>query len=56
MAAHGLYRIRNGWANQHSVVVKYDDGNEIEVPEDRYREQGCQPAFEQLKWKDEDGP
>ena len=24
--AHGLYRERNGWGNQHSAHVKYDEG------------------------------
>ncbi len=65
MAAHGIYRIRDGWVNEHSAVVKFDDGNEVEIPESRYRgrwpdgpmlyrTQGYMPAFDELPWKDED--
>lgn len=51
--ATGIVRVRNGWANQHSVIVLYDDGKEQEVPETRYREAGYSPRFEQLPWRDE---
>jgi hypothetical protein len=53
MAARGIYRIRDGWATQHSVMVKYYDGQESEVPEDQYRAKGYQPSFDELRWKDE---
>jgi surface antigen len=53
--AKGIHRIKDGWVNQHSVLVKYDEGQEMEMPEDRYRSQGYQPAFENLPWKPETG-
>jgi hypothetical protein len=49
----GLYRERNGWGNQHSVRVKYDERQELDLAEDRYRARGYQPAFDKLPWKDE---
>jgi hypothetical protein len=55
MKPQGIYRERNGWANQHSVRVKYDEGNELDVPEDRYKSDGYQPPFDQLPWKDAGG-
>ncbi len=55
MEARGIYRERNGWGNQHSVRVKYDEHQELDVPEDRYRARGYQPPFDQLSWKDEGG-
>lgn len=50
--AKGIYRERNGWANQHSVFVDYG-ATSMDVPEDEYRESGHQPPFEQLPWKEE---
>ena len=50
MEPRGLYRERNGWGNQHSARVKYD---EHQLPEDRYRERGYQPPFNELPWRDE---
>jgi len=55
MEARGIYRERNGWGNQHSVRVKYDEHQELDVPEDRYRARCYQPPFDQLPWKDEGG-
>ena len=52
MAPRGIYRERNGWGNQHSVFVGYGD-HRMDIPEDRYREEGYQPAFESLPWKGE---
>jgi hypothetical protein len=49
----GIYRERNGWGNQHCVRVKYDEHQELDVPEDRYRARGYQPPFDELPWKDE---
>jgi hypothetical protein len=43
MEPRGLYRERNGWGNQHSARVKYDEHQELDLPEDRYRERGYQP-------------
>jgi hypothetical protein len=47
----GIYRERNGWGNQHSVRVR--ERQELDVPEDRYRERGYQPPFNELPWLDE---
>jgi hypothetical protein len=47
------YRERNGWGNQHSARVKYDEHQELDLPEDRYRERGYQPPFDELPWLDE---
>jgi hypothetical protein len=55
MEARGIYRERNGWGTQHSVRVKYDEHQELDVPEDRYRARGYQSPFDQLPWKDEGG-
>jgi len=55
MEARGIYRERNGWGNQHSVRVKYDEHQELDVSEDRYRARCYQPPFDQLPWKDEGG-
>ena len=54
MEPHGLYRERKGWGTQHSVRVKYDEHQELDVAEDRYRARGYQPPFDQLPWKGED--
>ena len=53
MEPRGIYRERNGWGNQHSAHVKYDEHQELDLPEDRYRARGYQPPFDQLPWKDE---
>ena len=53
MEPRGLYRERNGWGTQHSVHVKYDERQELNLAEDRYRARGYQPPFDQLPWKDE---
>ena len=47
----GVDRERNGWGNQHRVRIRYDDGEEIDLPEDRYRAQGYDPLFDKLPWK-----
>jgi hypothetical protein len=48
MEPRGLYRERNGWGNQHSARVKYDEHQELDLPEDRYR-----APFNELPWLDE---
>jgi hypothetical protein len=53
MKPKGLFRERNGWGDQHSVRVKYDERQEIDLAEDRYRERGYQPPFDELPWKDD---
>lgn len=54
MDPRGIYRERNSWHGQDSAHVKYDEHQELDLPEDRYRERGYQPPFEDLPWK-EDG-
>jgi hypothetical protein len=34
MEPRGLYRERNGWNDQDCVRVKYDEHQELDVPED----------------------
>lgn len=48
----GIYKERNGWVMQHSAHVKYDEHQELDVSEERCRERGYQPPFDQLPWKD----
>jgi hypothetical protein len=47
----GIYRELNGWGNQHSARILYDDGDEVDLPEERYRAQGYYPPFDKLPWK-----
>jgi hypothetical protein len=47
----GIYRELNGWGAQHSARIRYDDGDEVDLPEERYRAQGYDPPFDQLPWK-----
>jgi hypothetical protein len=53
MEPHGIYRERNGWGTQHSVRVKYDEHQELDMAEDRYRTRGYEPPFDELPWRDE---
>jgi hypothetical protein len=53
MEPRGIYRERKGWDNQDSARVKYDERQELDLSEDRYRERGYRPPFDQLPWKDE---
>ncbi len=50
--AVGIKRIRDGWATQHSVIVRYPDGQEMEIPQDRYESERYQPPFNQLPWSE----
>jgi hypothetical protein len=52
--ARGVYRIRMGWGTQHSVMVDYGN-TQMEISEEKYRENGYEPPFETLHWKDEGG-
>jgi hypothetical protein len=45
------YRELNGWGNQYSARIRYDDGDEVDLPEERYRAQGYDPPFDKLPWK-----
>jgi hypothetical protein len=47
----GIYREINGWGSQHSARIRYDDGDEVDLPEERYRAQGYDPPFDKLPWK-----
>jgi hypothetical protein len=49
----GIYRERKGWGHQDSARVKYDEHQELDVPEGRYRDRGYQPPLDQLPWKDD---
>jgi hypothetical protein len=49
----GAAFIESGRVGALSVHVKYDVGEELDMPEDRYRARGYQPPFDQLPWKDE---
>ena len=45
MEPRGIYRERNGWGTQHSARVKYDEHQQLDMAEDRYRARGYQPPF-----------
>lgn len=51
----GLYRIVNGWGNQDSVRVKYNDGKELEIPLSTYVANGYSPSAESLPKHTSDG-
>jgi hypothetical protein len=54
MEPRGLYRERNGWAeNEHSARVKYDEHQEFDISERLYRARDYQPPFDELPWLDE---
>ena len=53
MEPRGIYRERNGWGDQHSARVKYDEHQELDMSESRYRERGYKPPFDELPWKDD---
>ena len=40
VAPRGIYRERKGWGDQDRARVKYDEHQELDVPEDRYRDRG----------------
>ncbi len=45
----GICKVKNGWANQDSAWVRYDDGKKLEVPEAEYRLRGYDPPFDNLQ-------
>jgi hypothetical protein len=55
MEPRGIYRERKGWGDQDSAHVEYDEHQELDLSEDRYRARGYQPRFDQLPWKEEGG-
>jgi hypothetical protein len=40
-------------ATNTAPASKYDEHQELDLPEDRYRERGYQPPFNELPWRDE---
>lgn len=49
----GIYRTKNGWADDDSVCVRYPDGLELEIPRIQYVALINNPAFESLPWATE---
>ena len=45
----GLCRIKDGWTNQDSVLVRYNDGTVQELPAHRYAEQRYLPSIHDLE-------
>jgi hypothetical protein len=46
--AKGVYRLKGGWGDQDSVLVKYAHGAEMEIPASQYVAQGHKPPIEML--------
>jgi hypothetical protein len=47
----GVCKIKkNGWIVEDSVLVRYDDGSKLEMPAQRYVEDGYSPLLSQLPW------
>ena len=46
--ARGVRRIKGGWGDQDSVLVKYPDGAEMEIPASQYVAQGHLPPIDML--------
>jgi hypothetical protein len=46
--AKGIYKIKGGWGDQDSVLVKYAHGAEMEIPASQYVAQGHNPPIEML--------
>jgi hypothetical protein len=46
--AKGIRRIKDGWGDQDSVLVKYSDGAEMEIPASQYVAQGHHPPIDAL--------
>lgn len=51
--AIGLWKEKDGWGNQDSVRVRYDNGAEMDIPAEDYRANGYAPLLEELPWKPE---
>jgi hypothetical protein len=54
MAPRGVYRERNGWGTQDSVFVDYGTA-QMDISAEKYRQEGYQPPFEELPWREEGG-
>lgn len=48
--ARGVSRTKDGWANQDSVRVVYDNGQTLEMSEEDYAATGYEPPFDSLPW------
>ena len=46
--ATGLFRTRDGWANEDSVRVRYGDGTELDIPASQYVADGYEPPLDEL--------
>lgn len=46
--AIGICRIKNGWATQDSVWVRYGDGKELEMPAREYEAKAYAPGIDDL--------
>jgi hydroxymethylpyrimidine pyrophosphatase-like HAD family hydrolase len=53
--ARGVYRVRQGWADQHSVLVDFG-GVLMAVSAACYRQSGYRPEFRKLRWKEGQPP
>ncbi|MEL7189989.1 MAG: hypothetical protein AAGK17_10595 [Pseudomonadota bacterium] len=51
LMTRGIFRTRNGWANDDSVCVRYPDGKELEIPRIQYEALINNPPFESLPWE-----
>ena len=46
--ATGIRKIKNGWGDQDSVIVRYPNGAEMEMPSSQYMAQGHHPKITAL--------
>ena len=54
--AKGIRRIKNGWGDQDSVLVKYPNGAEMEIPASQYVAQGHHPPINALPVRSSSSP
>ena len=41
----GICKIKDGWVDEDSVWVRYDDGKKLEIPASQYAQEGYKPAL-----------
>ena len=46
--ARGICRYEGGWRDHDSVLVRYEDGREMEMSTETYANRGIQPPLEAL--------
>lgn len=46
----GIHRTKNGWANEDSVLVEYDNGDRIDMPASEYQANDYAPSIEASPW------